>query len=150
MLRTSLMLAAIVCLAVLILAVRSVRLSLEAEKTLHAHLLVMDVVSVYVQNYSQWPRDWDGMYSVQPSRSHGVWDWPSDASEIRQRVIVDFSTSSGAVAKQTPASFSAIRQVFPYYADDSNAVERLIQTCRYASEDSDSRDSVGHGDGTRG
>ncbi len=142
-LRTSLAVAIIVCLVALILGIRAIRLSLEAEKTLHAHLLVMDVVGVYVHNSGQWPRDWDSMYSVIPSRPHGVWNWPTDAAEIRKRVIVDFSTSSADVARQTPASFSAIEQVAPNFGDDPNAVEQVIEACRQASE---KEGAIGHPD----
>ncbi len=131
--RITLVVVGIVGLLVLTLAVIGIRMSLEAERTLHAHLLVMDVVGVYVtQHHGHWPRHWNDLYSTLPSRSHGIWNWPTDAAALRKRIIVDFSVSCEDVAEQTPATFSAVRQTSPNYADNPNSVERLIQVCRQA------------------
>ena len=124
--------AATVC-SVFAIGCRSYRESIEAEETLHAYYLVMDVVTVFVKaNEGTWPKSWDELKSVSPAREHAVWAWPDDLSQIAQRVEVDF----GVIPDWSePESFSAIRQLGPRYGPDKVWVKELLLAIHSATKE---------------
>jgi hypothetical protein len=105
-----------------------VRSSLEAEKTLHAYRLVLDLVSTHIDKTpGQWPRSWDDLRRLSPSRE-SMWKWPSDIDEIQKRIRIDFSLTIADVAKQNPDSFHAIQQIGPNYGSDDSHI--LLSICK--------------------
>jgi hypothetical protein len=64
--------------------------ALEAERTLHAHNVALDVIATYVETTNEWPTDWDRLEKVTPRAKHGIWTWPSDRGDIESSVHVDF------------------------------------------------------------
>ena len=108
--------------------------SWEAEKTLHAYMLVLDVVDAYVQKTGgKWPRSWNDLYSV--NLKVGIWKWPQDHQEVKKRISIDFSTDCEQVSNMTTEQFSAIQQTSPNYGPPRGRIDRLIQDCRREQED---------------
>lgn len=114
------------------LAVIGIRDSLYAEKTLHAYMLVIDVVNECVRSKEGgWPRSWEELYGVRPSREPAIWMWPDDHEEIERRIAIDFTLSPQQVAQMTPESFPAIRQIGPRYEISGRGwIAELIASCK--------------------
>jgi hypothetical protein len=107
----------------------AVTVSLEAEKTLGAYWMVLDLVSTHVQKTSgEWPRSWDDLRKLSPSRETHGWKWPRDLKEIQKRIRIDFSVTCADVATQDPDSFHAIEQIGPNYG--SHGSQGLLDLCR--------------------
>src|SRR5437868_383648 len=74
--------------------IKTINRSLEAERTLHAYSLTLDLTSVYCASHpGMWPRGWDDLINLKPLREHPIWQWPKDIAEIQSRIDVDFTTS---------------------------------------------------------
>jgi hypothetical protein len=111
-----------------------VSFSLEAEKTLHAYGMVLDLVSTYVEKTSgQWPRSWDDLRQLSTSRESCGWEWPRDLEEIQKRIRCDFSVTCAEVAKQSPDDFHAVEQIGPNYGSYDSQV--LIIVCKKYAQD---------------
>jgi hypothetical protein len=120
-----------------------VSVSLEAEKTLHAYGMVLDLVSTYVEKTSgQWPRNWDDLRQLSTSRESCGWQWPRDLEEIQKRILCDFSVTCSEVAKQNPEDFHAIEQIGPNYGSYDSQV--LMSVCKKYAQDAASN-SQKHG-----
>ena len=134
---------ALVAIAAISLAffAHGVRVSLDAECTLHAYYLVSDVTLEYCKEHGTWPQSWDDLSTIQPSRRPAVWQWPADVSEIRHRVSVDFSLTSEDFETMNAENFRAINQrvpCFPLYDDE---IDQFIVDVRQALADSKVEDS---------
>ena len=106
-----------------------VTVSLEAEKTLGAYWMVLDLVSTHVKKTSgEWPRSWDDLRKFSPSRETHGWKWPRDLEEIRKRIRIDFSVTCADVAKQDADNFHAIEQVGPNYGSYNS--QGLLDLCK--------------------
>jgi hypothetical protein len=116
-----------------------ISVSLEAEKTLGAYRMVLDRVSVYVEKTSgQWPRSWDDLRPLSPSKESHGWKWPRDIEEIQRRIRIDFSVTCAEVAKQDPENFHAIEQIGPNFG--SYHSHFLLEVCnKYGEGHSDNR-----------
>jgi hypothetical protein len=102
--------------------------SLEAEKTLHAFRMVVNLVSTHVKNTSgQWPRSWDDLRRLSTSGAAG-WQWPRDIEKTQERIEIDFSATCAEVGKEDPENFRAIRQLGPNYGSWPSA--SLVNICR--------------------
>ena len=111
----------------------AVTVSLEAEKTLGAYWMVLDLVSTHVKRTSgEWPRSWDDLQKLSPSRETHGWKWPRDLEEIQKRIRIDFSVKCAEVAKQSPGSFHAIEQIGPNYGSYRSQV--LLDVCKKYGE----------------
>jgi hypothetical protein len=107
------------------------RWSLEAEKTLHAYGMVLDLVSAHVEKTAgQWPRSWDDLRVLSSSRESCGWRWPRDLDKIRERVRCDFSLACAEVARQSPDNFRAVEQIGPNFGCEWPEVCRLLAICR--------------------
>lgn len=99
--------------------------SIEAEKTLHAYYLVLDILMVYAQsNDGRWPQKWDDLKGVTPERKHPIWIWPNDLASISQRVEVDFGWIPDG--DTVPTRFYAVRQLGPNYGPDDAWIKELL------------------------
>ena len=114
------------------LVVHGVLASLEAEKTLHASTLVLDLITEYCQKHpGAWPASWQDLMAACPPCAGGAgWVWPDDKDKIANRVKIDFKLTAKDVAASSPANFSAIRQQPPYYPLAERRVQELITTVR--------------------
>jgi hypothetical protein len=129
--RVGLLIAAALVVAGAALAYRGVAVSLEAEHTLHANNLVLEVVTAHLENdNAEWPNSWDELTVTVPTRQRGMYSWPDDLEELQQRVKIDFSLTTADVSTMDPATFSAIAPIGPYYQVTDNRVESLLQAAR--------------------
>jgi hypothetical protein len=107
--------------------------SLRAEKTLHAYILVSDVVATYVAHNKEWPQNWNALADTLPSEAHHVWVWPDDLEEIRNRVSIDFSLQLADVAAMQESSFRAVQQLGPSYGSIEHMNKEVIDAAKNAS-----------------
>lgn len=107
--------------------------SLEAEATLHAYNLVLDVVTQYIKENGKWPDNWDALAKISPALEHSIWTWPRDVDEIRKRVKVDFSLQIRDVASMHEDTFNAIEQMGPHYGGNESEIRELIATAKRVS-----------------
>ncbi len=107
--------------------------SLNAENTLHAYNLVLDIVAEYIKANGKWPDSWEALAKTPPALTHRVWNWPSDIKEIRRRVRIDFSRQLQEVANTHEDSFDAVEQVGPQYGGNEAAIRELIAIAKQAS-----------------
>lgn len=116
-----------VCLLI-VAAFQGARFSLQAERTLHAYYLVLDLVGAHVSEHDgAWPTGWDDLVPITPGREGAGWRWPQDRAEIEKRIRIDFSLVSEEVAAMSPDSFVAVNQIGPCYDHSSqHHVVRLI------------------------
>jgi hypothetical protein len=112
-------------------SVRTIAESLQAEDTLHAYDLVLDVVGAHLRGTSgTWPTSWDDLAGVRPEEDHSVFRWPQDMRKIRRRVRIDFTLSTREVARMDVAHFAAIQQIGPNFGNHEPAVRKLLHTVR--------------------
>lgn len=122
--------AFILCVVLLFIAA-GIHKSLEAEETLHAYDMVIQVVEQSVLQHSgQWPHSWQELEAIHQIEPSAGWKWPDDRAKIADRVRVDFTLSSQQVADMSPTSFSAIVQSGPCFPPEEFRIAALIETVR--------------------
>jgi hypothetical protein len=121
----------LIALVALIWTYRSVMVSLDAERTLGAYYLVLDVLTVYVQQNSAWPANWDDVAVIKPEQRYGF-AWPADLDDVRGRIRVDFALQLSEVAAMDPDRFLAVEQVGWNYGPHRGRSERLVNAARRA------------------
>jgi heme A synthase len=90
--------------------------SIEAEKTLHAYHVVLDVVGVYLGEHGgTWPTNWEALMATPTRPTQNMWRWPEEAEEMRKRVAIDFSLQTHEVASMSVDNFTAIQMIGPQY-----------------------------------
>ena len=100
----------------------------EAEKTLHAYRLVLDVLIEYVETEGEWPTGWTDMEAVKPPGEYGLWRWPDDIDEVRKRITVEFDLRGKDLTVMTADSFDLVRQSDPNYGPYAyGAIDRLLE-----------------------
>jgi hypothetical protein len=112
---------------------RSVAVSLEAERTLHAYRTTLTVLTIYLrENAGAWPSSWEDLarVSLKPDEQRAFLKWPDDMEEFRRRITIDFSLTGAEVAQMNPESFSAVRQVEPNYGEDEPGICTLLRVAR--------------------
>lgn len=115
----------------LILAVRSIAMSLEAERTLGAYLLVLSVLTSYTsQNQGRWPQSWEDLATVHVVDHYGSWEWPRDIVKIRQRIRIDFAITAKELAAIESSEFKFVEQVGPNYGPRESQIRELLEAIR--------------------
>ena len=92
---------------------RAASRSLQAENTLHATILAVQLVEQFVRDNGRWPTSWKELEETQAPTQ--VWRWPADSAEIQKRVFIDFQARPQQIAAQDPMSFEAIKPIGPYF-----------------------------------
>jgi hypothetical protein len=125
----------VACLLIIVsLIARSAIIALDAEKTLHAYFLVLDVVAEYCNSHSGiWPKSWDDLTQARPSRDHSIWTWPKDASQIEERITINFQTTLSEVLTTDPSEFRAISQRDPSYSITPAEIAAFISSIKPGS-----------------
>jgi hypothetical protein len=105
--------------------------SWHAEHVLHAALLTIDVLNVYVdEQKGAWPKSWRDLEDIKP-RKWAMFSWPEDSDEIQKYVEIDFNADLERLINQKPGEFDAVRPIGPSYPfEDSWKVEELQKTIR--------------------
>jgi len=101
--------------------------SWEAEKTLHAHYLVLDVLYGYVQVKGTWPNTWEDMKEMNPRGHYAFWKWPNDCEAIKGRIAVKFDLQNEDIHSMTPESFDLVRPRGPSFVMPEWNVADLIE-----------------------
>lgn len=122
---------ALVATIVLWNGIQAVRAALDAEHTLHAYRLALELTNRYQETHAgEWPPDWKALEQL-PYERGGMWEWPDDLAEIQERITIDFAANPRDVAELTPAEFTAISQRQPNFPGSSDPhVEQLIDGLR--------------------
>jgi len=136
-LRIVLIVCGVTALAAIGFALYIVHGSLDAERTLHAYDLVLQLLTVYVnQNSGRWPKNWDDLTTVSLAEQSSIFRWPNEVDEIRQRVYVDFSINGLDVAAMNVDDFSAVKQIGPNYGPSERRIRELLEATRRESQES--------------
>jgi hypothetical protein len=110
--------------------------SLDAERTHQADLLVLASLTDFVRETGRWPKDWNELATVTPS-GEGMDRLHSDLAEIRRRVYVDFSVTAADVGAMDVDGFSVVKQLGPNYGPNERQVRKLIEAARRHSKTED-------------
>lgn len=106
----------------------AIHTSWDAEKTLHAYIIVLDVTQQFVEtNEGRWPQNWEVLESFRP-RIGGIWEWPQDTLEIQRRITIDFQLTAAELAAMTPEGFTAVTQRSPRYDAAEAQIQLLLHT----------------------
>ncbi len=88
----------------------------EAETTLHAFALVLDVVGKHICAHSgQWPASWDDLAKTSPDRNHPSFVWPDDVAKVKKRIRIHFGVTTAKVIATGRDQFMAVKQIGPNY-----------------------------------
>src|SRR5262245_49347910 len=115
-----------------ICAYQSISASLEAERTLHAALLTVELLNDYESRHpGQWPRSWTDLEKLPKRESGGMFEWPKDSAEVQRYVSIDFSADPRRLAEQSVNDFDSVRPIGPYYEfKDYGSVAALLNSFR--------------------
>lgn len=92
-----------------------IRYSVTAERSLHATLLVVDLVREYViYHQGVWPRSWQDLERL-PPRQRAMFRWPADREAVRRYVSVDFRADPKKLATESVEQFVAVQPRGPCY-----------------------------------
>lgn len=143
--KTTLVLGLVAVIACgVVLTCRSITVSLEAERTLHAYTLTLDVLEQYMStNAGNWPRSWEDLARVTPEIQSPVFRWPDDLRRIRQRISIDFNLTREQVAATDPTEFSGVVQVGPNYGPDEARIRNLIMIAKKNAGQKEKREEKG-------
>jgi hypothetical protein len=105
--------------------------SLEAEGTLQAYMVVLDVLRVYMaENPGKWPKSWEDIKGIQPGNPGGMFRWPADITEYRKRVRINFTLTRADVAAMSVDNFSAVQQTYPNHGPREGMIQALLEESR--------------------
>ena len=108
----------------------SVRVSLDAEKTLGAYRLVLEVIADYLkQSGGKWPKSWEELSNTQHGGYVGL-RWPSDLAEIKKRIRIDFDLTTTDVISTDYNHFTAVQQVGPNYGPYPWVIAKFLYDAR--------------------
>jgi len=110
--------------------------SLDAERTHHADILVLESLTDFVRETGRWPKDWNELATFTPS-GEGMYRLQSDLTEIRSRVFVDFSVTTADVGAMDVDGFSVVKPIGPNYGPNESRVRELIEAARRHSKTED-------------
>jgi hypothetical protein len=111
-----------------ILAYRASVISLEAERTHQAYLLVLDLLEKHLRaNSGRWPTSWEELAKTSLDSPRSFYQWPGDIQVIRQRVSVSFDIGSVSPALNDSHTFSLVKQNGPNFGKDEIRIRRILQ-----------------------
>jgi len=83
--------------SLLVLAQQSIRVSRDAETTLGAYRLVLEVLADYsTENGGRWPKSWDDLVRVRHDGYVGL-RWPEDVAQVKKRIRINFDLTTDEV-----------------------------------------------------
>jgi len=99
----------------------------QAEKRLHATNLMTGVVTEFIEQEHRWPASWEDLKKAQAGNVPSMYRWPTDVSDLRELVSIDFDIALSSVASQSTDSFDAVAPSGPCYPyKDYGYVEALL------------------------
>lgn len=120
---------------------RAIVTSLEAEKTLHAYYLVLDILKVYLHEHpGMWPTTWEDLACLTPKEKNSVFEWPDDLPKIQRRIRIDFGLTLGQVSEMDVSNFSAVQQIGPNYGPHESRIREILLAVR--QDDRQSNDAL--------
>jgi hypothetical protein len=112
----------------------SIKASLDAEKTLHAYRMLLDVIADCVDaNNGRWPRSWDELVGVRNPGCAGF-RWPEDVSRLKKRISIDFDLTTDLVVSTGVEHFTAVKQIGPHYGTDPGDVGVFLERLRKSAD----------------
>lgn len=114
-----------------------IRWALTAECSLHATLLVVDLVREYVIDHQgAWPRSWEDLERL-PPRQRAMFQWPADSEAVQRYVSVDFRADPKKLATESLEQFVAIQPRGPCYPyNHYPEIAELLDAIRKTQSDS--------------
>jgi hypothetical protein len=108
-----------------------IHVSLEAERTRHAYILVLDLLAEHLRRHQgSWPGTWNELKHTSPVNPSNVYRWPEDLVEIKRRVHVDFGLTVVDVAEMTPNCFTAVQQIGPNYGASEYWIDNVLRAAK--------------------
>jgi len=106
--------------------------ALDAEQTLRAHNLVLDVIERFVEEHGSWPTGWDDLDTVSDpdGMSPSCRDWPGGSERIRDRIRVRFGVSASELRDMTEPQFDLIEQTDPHYPITDGEIDMFLDRIR--------------------
>lgn len=102
-----------------------------SEERLQAFRYILAVVEAYVHEKKKWPESWADLESVDVP-PFGKYQWPDDASQIRQHIIIDFSLTLDELIKHPEKLRDSIKQRSPSYEVEDQDFGALRKTINEA------------------
>jgi len=116
--------------SLVVLICQSIRVSLDAEVTLHAYELVLDVLDDYLaQNGGRWPRSWDDLIQIRHDGFAGR-RWPEDVAQVKKRIRIDFDLTTDEVIGMDIEHFTAVTQIGPNYGPHEGFLAKFLYDAR--------------------
>jgi len=110
---------------------RSIDVSLEAEKTLHAYRLVLDLLEAYLHRHpGKWPESWEDLATIRINEPSAIYKWPNDIADVRNRVKIDFELTANDIASMSSQDFPAVKQLGPNYGIRPREIEDILRIAR--------------------
>jgi hypothetical protein len=109
---------------------RVVRLSDEAERRLHATILVCRLARTYVEENHTWPTAWSDLERLEPLE-YAMYRWPEDREKIARQVTIRFGVSLESLCRAEDA-FDAVEPNGPAFAAYDQEVLELIEAAKNA------------------
>jgi hypothetical protein len=112
--------------ALVVLINRSVRVGVDAQTTLCAYQMVLEVIADHLKNNGgRWPDSWDELTNTPHNGCSGL-RWPQDAEDVKKRVRVDFNVSTAQVVSRDYDHFVAVRQIGSNYGPHEWLIAKFL------------------------
>ena len=107
----------------------SYSVGMDAEYSLHAYGLVLEVLADYLnENSGQWPKSWDDLVVIRHS-DFGLVRWPDDIGEVKKRVRINFDVTTADIIS-SGVHFTAVTQRKPNYGSEEWRVPNFLEAAR--------------------
>lgn len=122
----------------LVVVYNAASVALQAEHTLHATLLMHEIVNDYLIREGDWPRSWEDLEKI-PAEERCGFEWPKDSKRLQKHVEIDFDIDLDCLEMKFPEPyqeysqehFNPIRPIGShYYYHDYPPVHKLYESIR--------------------
>jgi hypothetical protein len=116
--------------SLLVLFQLSLRVSRDAETTLGAYRLVLEVLADYAtESGGRWPKSWDELLHIRNDGYVGL-RWPEEVAEVKKRIRINFDLTMDQVLSMDPEHFTAVEQTGPNYGPYPWLIAKFLEDAR--------------------
>jgi hypothetical protein len=116
--------------SVIVVGYLSMNVGREAQKTLTAYRLILEVLADYLtENGGKWPKSWDDLVNIRHSGYPGF-RWPDDVADVRKRIRINFDLSTSDVISTDIEHFTAVTQTEPNYGRYEELIDKFLYDAR--------------------
>ena len=119
--------------SLIVLVKLSLSVSRDAETTLAAYRLVLEVLGDYAKkNGGRWPKSWDDLLDVPNNGCFGI-RWPEDVAKVKKRIRINFDLTTDDVLTMDYDHFTAVEQTELNYGPNPWLIAKLLEEIRQAA-----------------